>query len=126
VEVTVVAWHAAPSGGLHRAEEMWGLTVGGNVIVPGAVGAVAVLFIFVLCQGVVLRILAIPGDGTLHSSSQTQSPGLVVWGFSSAIGSVSPCQFSSLIVLIHQLQEVFSGICPNKTLSDRLGAPDVS
>jgi hypothetical protein len=48
VEVAVVAWYAAPSGGLGRTEEMRGLTVGGDVVEPGAIGTAAAFFILVL------------------------------------------------------------------------------
>jgi hypothetical protein len=37
VEIMVVAWYAAPSGGLCGAEEVWGFTMGGDVVVPRAI-----------------------------------------------------------------------------------------
>jgi hypothetical protein len=50
----------------------------------------------------------------------------VIWGFLSAIGLVSPCQLSSLVILVYQLQEAFSGVRPHETFSNHLGASDVS
>jgi hypothetical protein len=70
VKVAMVAWYVTPSRGAGRTEEMRGLTVGGNVIEPGAVGTTAALFIFVLRQGVILRIFAVPGNGAVRPTPQ--------------------------------------------------------
>jgi hypothetical protein len=70
VEISVMTRYAAPSGGLHRAEEVRGLTLGGDVVEPQAVRAAAVFFVLVLHQGVVLRILTVPGNGAARPSSQ--------------------------------------------------------
>jgi hypothetical protein len=70
VEIMVVTRYAAPSRGLHGAEEVRGLAVGGDVVEPRAVRAVAAFFVLVLCQGVILRIFAVPGNGAACPSSQ--------------------------------------------------------
>jgi hypothetical protein len=49
VKEAVVAWDVAPPGSAGRAEEMGGFTMGGKMIVPGAVGTTTTLFILVLC-----------------------------------------------------------------------------
>jgi hypothetical protein len=51
---------------------------------------------------------------------------LVIRALSSAVSSVSPCQFSSLAIFIYQLQEAFLGVCSYEALSYCFGAPDVS
>jgi len=70
VEIAVVTRYAAPSRGLRGAEEVGGLAVGGDVVEPRAVRAAAAFFILILCQGIILRIFAVPGNGTAHPSSQ--------------------------------------------------------
>ena len=125
MEVAVVAWYAAPSGGSGRTEEMRGLTMGGDVVEPGAVGTAAAFFVLVLRQGIVLRILAVPGNGARAPPLRRKVPVSWYGALPPAVGSVSPCQFPSLAILVHQLQEAFSGVRPNEALSDRLGASDV-
>ena len=66
----MVAGYAAPPGGLGGTEEVGGLAVSGDVVVPGAIGATAAFFVLVLRQGVVLRVLAVPRNGTSRSTSQ--------------------------------------------------------
>jgi hypothetical protein len=77
----------------------------GEVVIPRAVGAASALLEFLLCQCVVGGVLAVPGDPTAGSSSQ---PGIgpgrsvgVVWRDTAPVSSVSPCQFSSLVIFIH-------------------------
>jgi hypothetical protein len=97
----------------------------GEVVEPRAIGTAAAFLIFVLGKGVVLRIFAGPRDGTSCSSSQAQGSVLVVGACLSVMGLVLPCQFSSLTILIHQLQESFPGVCSYQTLAYSFGAPDV-
>jgi hypothetical protein len=68
VEVLVVAGHAAPSRGSSRTEVMGCFAVGGNVVEPGAIRTMAAFFVLVLCQDIVLRVFAIPRDGTSCST----------------------------------------------------------
>jgi hypothetical protein len=70
VEVAVVTWYAAPSGGSGGTEEVGSLTMSGDVVEPGAIRAAAALLVLILCQGVVLHVLAVPRDGTLRSTPQ--------------------------------------------------------
>jgi hypothetical protein len=126
VEVLVVTRHSAPPGGSSRAEVMGCFAVSGDVVEPGAIRTAAAFFILILHQGVVLRVLAIPGDGTSRSTSQAQGPVFAVRVLSPTVGSVLPCQFSSLAILIHQLQKTFSGVGSYETLSYRFGASYVS
>jgi hypothetical protein len=70
VEVSMVAGHVAPPGSLSRAEMVRRFTMGGEMVEPGAVGAAAAFLVFVLHQSIVLRVLTIPRDGTLCSTSQ--------------------------------------------------------
>jgi hypothetical protein len=70
-EVSVVVGYAAPPRGSSGTEEVGVLAMSGDVIVPGAIGATAVLFVLFLCQGVVLCIFAIPRNSASHSSSQS-------------------------------------------------------
>jgi hypothetical protein len=124
-EISVVAGHVAPPGGSGRAKVVGCFAMGGDVIEPGAIRTAAVFFVLILCQGIVLCVLAIPRDGTSCPTPQVQSPVFVVGVLLSAVGSVSPCQFPSLAILIHQLQKVFPGICSYETLLYRFGVPDV-
>jgi hypothetical protein len=71
VKESVVAGHAAPTGSSGRAEMVGGLAVSGKVVEPRAVGAATALFILVLCEGIVLRVVTVPRNGTPCSSSQT-------------------------------------------------------
>jgi hypothetical protein len=103
IEVSVVAGHAAPPGGSGRTEVMGRLAVSGEVIEPQAIRAATVFLELILRQGIVLRIFTILGDGTSCSSSQVQGPVFGVGAFLPVLGSVSPCQFSSFAILIHQL-----------------------
>jgi hypothetical protein len=50
---------------------------------------------------------------------------LVVGARLSVMGSVSPCQFPSLAILIHQLQEALPGVRSYQALLYCLGASDV-
>jgi hypothetical protein len=88
---------------------MGGLAVSGEVVEPRAVGATTALLVLVLGEGVVLRIVTVPGNSAPCSSPQTQSSVFMIGVRLSVMGSVSPCQFPSLTVLIHQLQEAFPG-----------------
>jgi hypothetical protein len=103
--------------------------MGGKVVVPRAIRAAFALFEFLLGQGVVGGILAIPRDSAACSSSQ---PGVgsrydvgVVRRGAALDALVSPCQFTSLIVFIHQSQELFSRVGPDEPLTDRFGSSDV-
>jgi hypothetical protein len=69
-EVSVVAGHVAPPGGLSRAKEVGSFAMGGDVVEPGAIRTAAALLVLVLCQGVVLCVLAVPRNGTPHSTPQ--------------------------------------------------------
>jgi hypothetical protein len=124
-EVSVVAGHTAPPGSSSRAEMVRCLTMGGEMVEPGAVGTAAMFLVFVLRQFVVLRVLAVPRDGTLCPPSQVESPMLVIRAFSSTMSLVSPCQFPSLAIFVDQLQEVFVGICSYEALLHRFGVSDV-
>jgi hypothetical protein len=124
-EVSVVAGHAAPPGSASRAEMVRRLTMGGDMVEPGAVGTTAAFLVLVLRQFVVLHVLTIPRDGTMGSSSQAESPMFMIRAFLSAVSLVSPCQFPSLAIFIDQLQEAFSGVCSYEALSYRFGASDV-
>jgi hypothetical protein len=106
-EVAMVAGYAAPTGGSSGAEEVGRFAVGGDVVEPGAVRTAAAFFVLALCQNVVLGVLAVPGDGTACPAPQMQGPGLLIGGLPPVVGSVSPCQFSSLAILVYQLQEAF-------------------
>jgi hypothetical protein len=125
-EISVVAGHAAPPGGSSGAKVMGCFAMGGDVIEPWAIRTAAAFFVLVLRQGVILCILTIPGDGTLCSAPQAQGSVLAVRVLPPTIGSMSPCQFSSLAIFIHQLQEAFPGVCSYEALSYRFGTPDVS
>jgi hypothetical protein len=70
VEITVVMRYVAPTGGLHRTEEMRGLTMGGDVVEPRAVRTAAAFLVLVLGQGVILCVLAVPGNSTACPSLQ--------------------------------------------------------
>jgi hypothetical protein len=102
-KISVVAGHVTPAGGLGGAKEVRRLTMGGKVVEPGTIGTAAAFLVLILGQGVVLCVLTGPGDGAPHSTPQVQGPGFVIGGVSSAMGSVSPCQFPSLTILVHQL-----------------------
>jgi hypothetical protein len=102
-EVSVVAGHAAPSGSVSRAKVVGRFAVSGDMVEPRTVGTVMAFLVLVLRQFVVLRILAVPRNGATGPSPQTESPMFVVRGFLPAMGSVSPCQFPSLAILVDQL-----------------------
>ena len=106
------------------------LALGGEVIVPWAVRAAFALFKLFLGQGVVSGILAVPRDPAACSSSQPRvgscyDVGVVRRGTASD-ASVSPCQFTSLIILIYQFQEPLSHIGPDEPLTNRFSSAYVS
>jgi hypothetical protein len=70
VEVAVMTGYAAPSGGSGGAEEMGGFAVGGNMVEPRAIGTVVAFLVLILHQSIVLRILAVPGNGASRPTPQ--------------------------------------------------------
>jgi hypothetical protein len=128
-EEAVMTGNSAPARCRDRTEVVGRFTVGGKVVVPRAIRAMLTLFEFLLGQGVVGGILAIPRDSAARSSSQPRVGSRYDVGVvrRSAVldAPVSPCQFASLIVLIHQSQESFSCVGPDKSLADRFGSSDV-
>ena len=71
-EEAMMAGNSAPAGCHDRTEMMGRLAMGGEVIVPRAVGATFALFKLLLGQGIVGGILAVPRDSTARSSSQSR------------------------------------------------------
>jgi hypothetical protein len=69
VEESVMTWYSAPARGRNRTQMMGVLAMGGQMVVPRAVGAALTFFEFFLGQGVVCGVLAIPGDSTTRPSS---------------------------------------------------------
>jgi hypothetical protein len=69
VEESVVAWYSAPARGRNGAQMMGALAMGGQMVVPGTVGATFAFFELLLGQGVVCGVLAVPRDSTTCSSS---------------------------------------------------------
>jgi hypothetical protein len=104
--------------------------VGGEMIVPRAVGAVLSLLELILGQGVIRGVLAIPRNPTACSSSQPGvGPGYYVGHVGRSVAPVSsmlPCQFSSLIIFIHQSQKSLSHVGSDESLADCLGLADMS
>jgi hypothetical protein len=103
-----------------------GLTMGGQMVIPRAVGAVLALFELFLGQGIVCGILAVPRDPAACPSSQSgvrscHYVGLVGRGVVPG-ASVLPCQFTSLFVLLHELKELVSHVSPNEPLPDSFGS----
>jgi hypothetical protein len=54
-----------------RAEEVGGFAMSRKVVVPGAIGATMTLFILFLREGIVLCVLASPGNGASSPTPQT-------------------------------------------------------
>jgi hypothetical protein len=103
--------------------------VGGEMIVPRAVGAALSLLELVLGQGVICGVFTIPRNPAACSSSQPGvGPGYYVGHIGRDVApvvSVSPCQFSSLVIFLHQSQKSFSRIGPDEPLTYRFGSADV-
>jgi hypothetical protein len=68
-EEAMVAGNSAPSGCRDRTEMVGRFALGGEVVIPQAVRAALVLFEFLLGQGVVRGVLAVPGDSATRPSS---------------------------------------------------------
>jgi hypothetical protein len=70
-EISVVAGHATPAGGLSGAKEVGCLAVGGKMVEPRTVRATAAFLVLILGQGIVLGVFAVPRGGTPRPTPQT-------------------------------------------------------
>jgi hypothetical protein len=105
LEEAMVAGDSAPARRRDRAEMMGRLAVSGEVVIPQAVGAVFALLKLLSGQCVVGGVLTVPGDSAARSSSQSGiGPSRDVGAVrhrTAPVSSVSPCQFPSLVILVH-------------------------